>query len=391
MKQLSAFCESERVWLQRAIERLAALESPTLDAPAADACGTALAAELAAIGGRVRTVPVPGGASHVIAEFGDGGRPILLLGHFDTVWPVGTLATMPIVERDGCLFGPGVLDMKSGIAIGMLALRALASASAAPMPDVVFLLTADEETGSQTSRALVEEEARRSEAVLVLEPALPDGSLKTARKGCGQFEITVGGVAAHAGIAPERGANAILELCDQILAVERLQDAHRGTSLTASLVSGGTRSNVVPARAVATIDARAWSAAETERVTTALFSLRAGRSGTTVEVSGGIERPPLERSPSVAWLYDLAQTVGRQVGTEVSEGATGGGSDGNFTAALGVPTLDGLGGIGDGAHAVHEHVVLDQLAPRAALVAGLIQTVWLERPRAAAEMPRRGR
>ena len=377
MKQLSAFCESERVWLRLAIERLVALESPTLDAPAVDACRAEVARQLAAVGGRVRTVAGPDRVGHLVAEFGEGGRPILLLGHFDTVWPVGTLSQMPVVERDGRLFGPGVLDMKSGIAIGMLALRALAAASPGPMPHVVFLLTADEETGSQTSRSLVEEEALRSDAVLVLEPALPDGSLKTARKGCGQFEITVSGVAAHAGIAPEKGANAILELCDQILAVERLQDTSRGTSLTVSLVSGGTRSNVVPARAVATIDARASSTAEAERVTAALFSLRAKRPGTTVQVSGGIERPPLERSPSVAWLYGLAQAVGRQLGTEVSEGATGGGSDGNFTAALGVPTLDGLGGIGDGAHALHEHVVLDELAPRAALVAGLIRAIWM--------------
>jgi len=380
MEQLLAFCESEKDWLRRTIERLAALESPTLDSAAAHACGAELAARLAAIGGRVRTIESPGSGGHLVAEFGDRGPRILLLGHFDTVWPVGTLREMPVVERDGRLFGPGVLDMKSGIAIGMLALRALAAAAAGPMPHVVFLLTADEETGSRTSRALIEEEAQRSEAVLVLEPALPDGALKTARKGCGQFEIAVTGVAAHAGIAPEKGANAILELCDQILAVERLQDASRGTSLTASLISGGTRSNVVPARAVATIDARTSSMADAERVTRALFRLRAGRPGTTVEVSGGIERPPLERNPSVAALYSLAQAVGRQLGIDVSEGATGGGSDGNFTAALGVPTLDGLGGIGDGAHALHEHVVLDELAPRAALVAGLIRAIRMSKP-----------
>jgi glutamate carboxypeptidase len=377
MKQLSAFCESERIWLRQAIERLVALESPTLDPTAANACGAELAAELTAIGGRVRTVAGPDRVGHLLAEFGAGDRRVLLLGHFDTVWPVGTLSQMPVVERDGRLFGPGVLDMKSGIAIGMLAIRALAAVSPGQTPHVVFLLTADEETGSQTSRALVEEEAQRSEAVLVLEPALPDGALKTARKGCGQFEITVTGIAAHAGIAPEKGANAILEVCDQIQSVERLQDTSRGTSLTVSLVSGGTRSNVVPARAVATIDARAFSMAEAERVTMAMFDLRPTRPGTTVQVTGGIERPPLERSPSVAALYCLAQAVGRRLGVEVSEGATGGGSDGNFTAALGVPTLDGLGGIGDGAHAQHEHVVLDELAPRAALVAGLIRDIWM--------------
>ena len=357
MEQLLAFCESERDWLRRTIERLAALESPTLDPTAANACGGGTRGSV----GRHRGSGADDRAARRAAatcwrSSATAAGEILLLGHYDTVWPVGTLGEMPIVERDGRLFGPGVLDMKSGIAIGMLALRALAAASPGPMPHVVFLLTADEETGSRTSRALIEEEAQRSEAVLVLEPALPDGSLKTARKGCGQFDIAVTGVAAHAGIAPEKGANAILELCDQILAVERMQDSSRGTSLTVSLVSGGTRSNVVPARAVATIDARTSSMADAERVTKALFGLRARRPGTTVEVSGGIERPPLERSPSVAALYGLAQAVGRRLGIDVSEGATGGGSDGNFTAALGVPTLDGLGGIGDGAHALHEHV-----------------------------------
>jgi glutamate carboxypeptidase len=380
MKQLSAFCESERVWLRQTIERLVALESPTFDAPALDACRTELARQLAAIGGRVQRVAGPDGTGHLVAEFGAGDRQILLLAHFDTVWPVGTMSQMPIVERDGRLFGPGVLDMKSGIAIGMLALRALAAASPGPMPHVVFLLTADEETGSQTSRALVEEQAKRSEAVLVLEPALPDGALKTARKGCGQFEITVTGVAAHAGVAPEQGANAILELCDQIQSAERLQDHRRGTTLTVSLVSGGTRSNVVPARATATVDARAFSMMEVERVTRAMFGLQATRSGTAVHVAGGIERPPLERSPSVAALYGMAQAVGLALGVSVSEGSTGGGSDGNFTAALGVPTLDGLGGIGDGAHAVHEHVVLEALAPRAALVSGLIREIWMSKP-----------
>jgi glutamate carboxypeptidase len=380
MEQLLPFCESDRDSLRQTIERFVRLESPTLDKRAVDLCGSEVGRQLAAIGGSVREVPCQESGNHVTAEFGGGRRQILLLGHFDTVWPVGSLSGMPLVERDGRLFGPGILDMKSGIAIGMLALRALATASTGPMPHVVFLLTADEETGSRTSRTLVEEEARRSEAVLVLEPALPDGALKTARKGCGQFEITVTGVAAHAGIAPEKGANAILELCDRLQLVERLQDSGRGTSLTVSLISGGTRSNVVPARASATIDARAVSKVEAGRITEALFSLRAKRAGTTVQVAGGIERPPLERTASVAALYGLAQSVGRQLGIDVSEGATGGGSDGNFTAALGVPTLDGLGGIGDGAHALDEHVVLDMLAPRAALVAGLVQTIWTLKP-----------
>jgi glutamate carboxypeptidase len=372
MKQVLEFCESERDWLRRTIERLVRFESPTLDKDAVDRCGAEIAALLTDIGGTVREVPRPTCGNHLVADFGGGRRRILLLGHFDTVWPVGTLADMPLVERDGRLFGPGVFDMKGGIGIALLALRALTAAAAGSMPSVTVLLTADEETGSVTSRPLIEEQARRSEAVLVLEPALPGGGLKTSRKGCGEFELAVTGVSAHAGIEPEKGASAILELCDQILAVERLQDAGHGTSLTVCLASGGTRANVVPAEAKATVDARASLAAEASRVTNALLGLRPGRPGTKLRVSGGFDRLPLERSPSVIRLYELARLVGGELGLAVAEGSTGGASDGNITAALGVPTLDGLGAIGDGAHAAHEHVRLDALAPRAALVAALL-------------------
>jgi glutamate carboxypeptidase len=375
MKQLLEFCESERDWLRQAIERLVRLESPTSDKPAVDRCGAELARQLEALGGRVREVACADSGNHLVAEFGEGRRPVLLLGHFDTVWPVGQLDDMPLVERDGRLFGPGILDMKAGIGVGMLALRAAATVAGARPPHVVFLLTADEETGSPSSRALIEDAARRSSAVLVLEPALAGGALKTSRKGCGQFEVVVTGIAAHAGIEPENGANAILELCHQLLRIERMQDAGRGTSLTVCLASGGTRANVVPAEARATIDARAFLADEARRVTDALAGLRADRPGTTVRVSGGFDRPPLERNASVLRLYEMAQAVGRALGIQVAEGSTGGASDGNFTAALGVPTLDGLGGIGDGAHARHEHVDLGALASRAALVAGLIQEI----------------
>jgi glutamate carboxypeptidase len=372
MKQLLAFCESERNWLRQTIERLARLESPTFDAEAVNHCGAEIARLLTAIGGTVREVASPTSGNHLLAQFGTGSRHLLLLGHIDTVWPVGHLPVMPVVERDGLLFGPGVFDMKGGIVVAMLALRALAERAGAAMPRLALLLTADEETGSQSSRALIEEQARQSEAVLVLEPSLPGGALKTARKGCGEFELRVTGVAAHVGIEPEKGASAILELCDQVLEIERLQDVSAGTTLTVGLVSGGTRANVVPAEARATIDARVFLAAESDRVTRALLGLRPGRPGVQVHVSGGFDRAPLERSASVIRLFEVARSVGDQLGQAVTEGATGGASDGNITAGLGVPTLDGLGAIGDGAHAAHEHVVLEALPGRAALVAGLI-------------------
>ncbi len=379
MKHLLAFCESERAWLRDTIEQLVRLESPTLDKPSVDRCGASLARRLAEVGGRVREAPCATAGNHLVAEFDGAGPPVLLLGHFDTVWPVGQIATMPLVERDGRLFGPGVFDMKAGIALGMLALRALregggggSARAAGDPPRVTFLLTSDEETGSGTSRALIEHEARRADAVLVLEPSLPGGALKTSRKGCGQFVIEARGEAAHAGIEPEKGANAVLELCEQLLDIDRAQDVASGTTLTACLAQGGTRANVVPARASATIDVRVTCVAEAERVQRLMAGLRPRRPRTAITTTGGFDRPPFERTPAVARLFELARSVGAELGMTLGEGGTGGASDGNITASLGVPTLDGLGAVGDGAHASHEHVALEALPGRAALIAGVI-------------------
>ena len=381
MRQLLTFCESERGWLRETIESLVSLESPTPDKAAVDRCGQFLASRLIATGAAVRHVASATAGDHLVGEFTGEGPRILLIGHFDTVWPVGQLARMPLVERDGRLFGPGIFDMKAGIAIGMLALRAVraglcgAGLSAGDRPRLRFLLTSDEETGSGTSRALIEDEARQANAVLVLEPALPGGALKTARKGCGQFVIRATGVAAHAGIEPEMGANAVLELCDRLLEIERSQDTSAGTTLTTCLVEGGSRANVVPAQATATIDARVSLSSEAVRVTRLMSCLRARRPGTSLHVSGGFDRPPFERTPAVGRLFDIARSVAAELGVDLAEGATGGASDGNITAALGVPTLDGLGAVGDGAHAAHEHVVIDALPARAALLAGLIRAL----------------
>jgi glutamate carboxypeptidase len=299
-------------------------------------------------------------------------RQVLILCHFDTVWPVGQLRRMPVRREDGRLFGPGTFDMKAGIAIGMLALRALAETRRDVPYRVVMLLTADEEVGSATSRALIEDEARRSEAVLVMEPALPGGALKTARKGCGEFELRVRGVSAHAGIEPGKGASAIHELARQIVALEALQDLPRGVSVNVGVVTGGTRTNVVADDASARIDVRVPAMSDASRIEDALRTLKPRTPGTSLEVTGGVDRPPLERTAAVARLYEKARSVAAELGRDLGEGSTGGGSDGNFTAALGVPTLDGLGPIGDGAHALHEHVIMDELPWRAALVAGLV-------------------
>jgi glutamate carboxypeptidase len=279
---------------------------------------------------------------------------------------------MPL-RRDGDrLSGPGVLDMKAGIGIAMLATRAVMAIRPSSQLRVVMLWTTDEETGSGTSRALVETEARRSDAVLVLEPALPGGALKTRRKGCGQYEILVRGEAAHAGVDPGKGISAIRELARQVLLIETLQDLDRGVSVNVGIVAGGSRPNVVAEEARAIVDARAPTAADADRLDEALRALRPHLPGASIEVRGGFERPPMERTPGVAAIYAVAQAAASELEQTIDEGSTGGGSDGNFCAALGVPTLDGLGASGDGAHALHEHVLISSLVPRAALVASII-------------------
>jgi glutamate carboxypeptidase len=369
---LRDFCRSERGWLIDLTEALVRLESPTTDKRAVDRCGRELAWRLEALGGRVTRLPRADRGDHLLAEFGCGQSQILLLGHFDTVWPIGQLERMPLVRSNGRLHGPGVFDMKAGIAAGMLAMRALAETGAPLSRRIVMLWTTDEEVGSGTSRQAVEDEAQRSEAVLVLEPSLPGGALKTARKGCGTYEIVVSGIAAHAGVNPETGASAVHELAYQIFRVQKLQDLSRGISVNVTQVSGGTRTNVIPAEARASVDVRVPTLADATVIDRAIRTLAPVDARTTLTVTGGVDRPPLERSPAVARLYDQARQIAGQLGQELAEGSTGGGSDGNFTAALGVPTLDGLGAIGDGAHALHEYVEIDALPDRAALIAGLI-------------------
>ena len=372
---LRDFCRAERQWVLETAEALVAIESPTTDKTAVDRCGVELASRLAAIGGRVTRLARAERGNHLLAEFGCGTSQILLLGHFDTVWPVGQLERMPLARSNGRLHGPGVFDMKAGIAIAMLATRALLEGGPSLSHRIVMLWTTDEEIGSESSRAAIEEEAARSAAVLVLEPSLPGGALKTSRKGCGGYQLTVRGVAAHAGIEPQKGASAVQELAHQILAINALQDLSRGISVNVVQVSGGLRSNVIPDEARAVVDVRVPTAAAAAEVEAAFRALRPVDERTTIEARGGFDRPPLERSDQVARLYGEARDVARELGQEVSEGGTGGGSDGNFTAALGVPTLDGLGAVGDGAHALHEHVDIDSLADRAALVAGLITRI----------------
>jgi glutamate carboxypeptidase len=370
--RLLDYCRDHHDWLLDLIHVLVRIESPTDDKAAVDRCGAVLAERLREMGGAVTAIPQTAAGDHLLVRFGAGPRQVLIIGHFDTVWPIGQLAKMPIREEAGRLHGPGTLDMKAGIALGMLATRALFELAAPAGVGVTMLWSTDEETGSETSRTLIEDEARRSDAVLVLEPAMANGAVKTARKGIGQYELTVHGVSAHAGVDPRKGVNAIRELALQILAVDAIRDLDRGISVNVGVVSGGSRSNVVPDFATASVDVRAETLADADHVDRAMRALAAQTPGARLEVTGGFNRPPMERSAGVARLFEIARGCAAEIGLELLEGATGGGSDGNFTAALGVPTLDGLGATGDGAHALHEHVTVAELPVRAAVLAGLL-------------------
>lgn len=369
------YCRANQKWLLEFIEALVAIESPSDDRIAVNRCGAELASRLEALGGHVIRVSSSAAGDHLRASFGSGSRQILLLGHFDTVWPLGTLQQMPLKREGGKLHGPGVFDMKAGIGLATLATRALLDRGALEDTKVVMLWTTDEEIGSATSRGLIETEAAKSEAVLVFEPSLPGGALKTSRKGVGQFDLIARGVSAHAGLDPGKGVSAIRELARQIIAIDALQDPANGVTLTVGVVSGGTRANVVPAEARATIDARAVTRADADRVQRTMRALKAQLPGASVEVSGGFDRPPLERSAAIVKLFEQARAVAAEIGISLEEGSAGGGSDGNFTAALGIPTLDGFGAIGDGAHALHEHVDIDALTPRAATIAGVLARI----------------
>jgi glutamate carboxypeptidase len=365
------YTSAQQDWLLETLDALVRAESPSTDKTAVDRCGTELARRLRAAGGSVEVFRERDRGDHLRAVF-DGDEPqVMVLGHFDTVWEVGQIARMPVHEADGRLHGPGVYDMKAGIAVALLAMRALDELELS-RPRVVMLFTTDEEIGSTSSRYVIEDEARRSRAVLVLEPPLPGGGAKTSRKGVGEFEVTVRGVAAHAGIAPSQGANAVHELAHQILALQALQETDRGLTVNVTVVSGGTRTNVIPDMARAAVDVRVPTVQDARRIENRLKALQPTLPGTQVSVRGAINRPPLERHRGVIDLYHQARECALELGKDLAEGATGGGSDGNFTAALGVPTLDGLGPEGDGAHALHEHVLLADLPWRAAFLARLL-------------------
>jgi glutamate carboxypeptidase len=352
-------------------------ESPTQNKHACDALCSHLAEEFECLGGDARIHRQRSAGNHLQVNFagGKGRKPVLLLCHFDTVYDVGTLRTMPWREENGRLYGPGVFDMKSGIAQMMFALWASREVRGGLPRPVTVLLVSDEEGGSASSRALTEKLARQSAAVLVCEPAGPGGALKTARKGVGSFLVKVTGHAAHSGLDFEKGHSAILELAHQIHAISRLTDLKRGVTLNVGVIRGGTRTNVIAAEAEAEVDLRIARKADGAVMERRIRRLRPVNPKCRIEIEGGINRPPMERTKHVVALFDLAREIARELGFPLAEIAVGGGSDGNFTGGIGIPTLDGLGAVGEGAHATHESVVAAELPRRAALLAGLIEAI----------------
>ncbi|RIK35941.1 MAG: peptidase M20 [Chloroflexi bacterium] len=358
------------------IGELVSQETPSHDKPRLDAFAELLAARMRAAGAQVTIIPGGERGNHVRAvvatpQTDPNAQPALVLCHYDTVWAVGSLATHPFRVEEGKAYGPGIFDMQSSLVLAEYALRAVRDLRLELPRPVTVLMTSDEEIGSYSSRALIEEEARRSAYVLVMESPLPGGVLKTSRKGVGGWELNITGRAAHAGIEPEKGVSAIQELAHQVLKLHSLTDMEKGTTVNVGVVEGGTVSNVVAPHARALIDVRAWTQTEADRITGAIEGLQPVTPGATLEVHGGWNRPPLEAKVTRD-LFHRAQAIGHKLGLDLQEGSTGGGSDGNITGALGVPTLDGLGVPGAGAHADHEHIEVDQIAGRAALLVALL-------------------
>ena len=376
MSRISDHLYAQQNAMTRTLERAVMLESPTDERHAVNTVADFFAQEFQGLGANVERLPEEAFGDHLRITWGDGDRQILLLGHMDTVWPLGETEKRPFhVQQDDAgatvATGPGIFDMKGGLVIGLYAVAAMRQLDLRPAHRLVFLLNSDEEVGSPTSREHIEAEAERSEAALVLEPSR-EGALVTWRKGVGRFELEIQGQASHSGAAHQQGVSALEEMAHQILRLEAMTDYDRGTTVNVGVAQGGSVVNVRPASAWASIDLRVTTAQEGKRMTKAIQNLKPVDPRTSLIVSGGMNRPPWEPSPQGDALFDRARRVGQSLGLDLFPAGTGGGSDGNFTASLGVPTLDGLGVIGNDAHALTEWIDLNSLPRRAALLAELL-------------------
>lgn len=374
MRALLAGARRKEKALLDLTRQLVLAESPSDDKAAVDSCSAIAIEQAKALGGRIRLHRQRAFGDVLEARFGPkakgaGGR-VLLLGHLDTVWPLGTLKRMPCKVGEGRLWGPGTLDMKAGVAMALTAIEMLSEAGLLGR-EIVLLLNSDEEVGSPVSRPITERLAEECGAVFVLEPA-QGLAYKTARKGTGNWRIDVQGVAAHAGVDFEKGASALLELSRAIETMSGWTDLKRGLTVSVGTAGGGSKTNVIPAEAWAEVDVRIARKADGPRIERKFAALKAEDKRCAVKTTGGINRPPMERTAGTVKLYQRARVLAAELGLSLEEAATGGASDGNFTSALGVATLDGMGAVGEGAHARHESVVIEHLAPRTALLAGML-------------------
>jgi len=376
MSELSAFFQGQTDDMLGLLQELVEIESPTHDKAAVDRLGSRMAGLMEAAGATVERLPRQGVGDLVLGRWAGkpAERPMLVLCHMDTVWPVGTLAQRPprLDAAEGRFYGPGAFDMKGGIVIALTALRGLGALGLSPAAPVVMLCNGDEEIGSPGSRAVIEELASASGLVLCLEPAVPGGAIKTFRKGGGKYRIRVKGRAAHAGADHAQGVNAIEEMAHQVLYLQALTDYESGTTVNVGTISGGSATNVVPAECEIAVDVRVATLEEAARLQEVMQGLRTHLPGTELTVEGKVGRPPMLRDALMVHTFGQVQRIAGRHGLDVSEGSTGGGSDGSLAAALGVPTIDGLGPDGDGGHAIHEHVRIASLPARAALVAALL-------------------
>jgi glutamate carboxypeptidase len=357
------------------LTRLVNTDTPSDQKQPLDQLANWFAGQFRTCGAQTETIKNHAAGNHVLARWGSPAKhqkPILILGHLDTVWGLGESQRRPARIEQGKLFGPGAVDMRGGLTLVLALARYLRKHSTLSERPVTVLLDSDEEVGSLTSRNLIEAEALKSEAVLVMEPCLPGGALKSFRKGVGRVTFTAAGVAAHAGVDYSKGVSAIRELAHQVLALYKLNDPAKGTTVNVGVIRGGSRSNVVANQAEMEVDVRVASIAEGERLDALVHGLKPKTRGASLEISGGINRPPLERTTKIVALFERAKALAAEIGIQLTQGETGGGSDGSFTAALGIPTLDGLGPDGAGPHALHEHVLIESLVPRAALLTQLV-------------------
>ncbi len=380
MRSLHRWLRQRERAMTRLLGRFVTTDSPSFDKAAVDRFGRIVASEWRKRGATVTLLRQLERGDHLRVEWNPRGgnrsrSQVLVLGHLDTVYDAATSSKITFRVSRGRAWGPGTFDMKGGLVIALYAVDTLIAAGCRPKKRMVFLWTSDEEIGSKSSRHAIEREARRSDAALVLEPAAgPDGCVKTGRKGVGEIELIATGRAAHAGLNPEDGINAIEEIAHQIARVSRWNQPRRGITVNAGVIEGGTRTNVVAERARVLIDLRATHAKDIRTLERQFRGLRPVLAGAKLEVRGGFNRPPMERKTS-AVLYERARMLAKEMGVTLGEAFVGGGSDGNFTAAIGVPTLDGLGAVGEGAHSPRENIVVRALPERAALLAGLLRSI----------------